>query len=98
MSVSPQITDRLLRLRNTVQQLALQLKQLQQENRKLQQQAEKLQSELDSRTGLIKELQLQADVLKMGVQHWNQTEKKLLEKKIDVYLKEIEKCMALINS
>jgi hypothetical protein len=37
-------------------------------------------------------------VLKLGVSGWNDHEKAELEKRIDVYLKEIDKCIALLNN
>lgn len=70
---------------------------LQKENRQLAIEKENLQKQIAFQNGQIKQLQQQNDVLKSGIQHWHPEQKKLFVKRIDTYLKEIEKCLALIN-
>ena len=38
------------------------------------------------------------DVVKLGSGNLNEAEKNALSKRIDVYLKEIDKCLALLNT
>ena len=70
---------------------------LQKENRKLTIANENLQQELVEKDGQIKSLQQQVAIVKSGIKSWHPEQKKLFVKRIDSYLKEIEKCLALIN-
>ena len=70
---------------------------LQKENKILRAEKENLQGQLTGNEELIKQLQQQTDVLKSGIQSWHPEQKKLFVKRIDLYLKEIEKCLALMN-
>ena len=70
---------------------------LQKENRQLQTEKENLQKQMAFQNDQIKQLQQQNDVLKSGIQHWHPEQKKLFVKRIDSYLREIEKCLALLN-
>ncbi|MDQ2753452.1 MAG: hypothetical protein M3R72_10565 [Bacteroidota bacterium] len=70
---------------------------LQKEKRQLQIEKENLQKQIAYQNDQIKKLEQQNDVLKSGIQHWHPEQKKLFIKRIDSYLKEIEKCLALIN-
>ncbi len=70
---------------------------LQKEVRRLQIEKENGQKQIAFQADQIKQLQQQNDVLKSGIQHWHPEQKKLFVKRIDTYLKEIEKCLALIN-
>ena len=46
----------------------------------------------------LRAIQQQIDVLKLGSGSLNEEEKNALGKRIDIYLKEIEKCLALLNT
>lgn len=70
---------------------------LQKETRRLQIEKENLQKQILFQADQIKQLQQQNDVLKSGIQHWHPEQKKLFVKRIDSYVKEIEKCLALLN-
>lgn len=70
---------------------------LQKEAWSLQLEKENMQKQIAFQADQIKQLQQQNDVLKSGIQHWHPEQKKLFAKRIDTYLKEIEKCLALIN-
>ena len=70
---------------------------LQKENKILRAEKENLQGQLTGNEELIKQLQQQTDVFKSGIQSWHPEQKKLFVKRIDLYLKEIEKCLALMN-
>lgn len=93
-------TDLLTNLQSIRQKLKLLLDKhstLQKENKMLRIEKRNLQQKLVEKDGLIKQLQQQSDVLKSGVQSWHPEQKKLFVKRIDLYLKEIEKCLALMN-
>jgi len=57
----------------------------------------KLQQEKESQTKKIKALEEQQYILKSAAGELNQTEKKEFEKIINQYIREIDKCMALLN-
>lgn len=93
------------------QQLDTQLKSLQtklqlllKQNQLLQKQVTSLQKENDSyknaleeKKEIILQLQQQADAVKLSVNGLDDHEKQQLRKRIDLYLAEIDKCLALIN-
>jgi len=70
---------------------------LQKENRSLRLEKENLLQQLAARETEIKQLKQQTDVLKSGIQAWHPEQKKLFVKRIDEYLREIEKCLAVLN-
>jgi len=70
------------------------------ENQRLQKELEKSQQQVTSRDEHVHSLQQQVDALKLGTSAQSQSpeEKALLEKRINGYLKEIDKCLALLNT
>ena len=68
------------------------------ENQHLQKELNKSQQQVVQRDELIHTLQQQADAFKLGTSAQSPTEKALLEKRINSYLKEIDKCLALLNT
>ncbi len=56
-------------------------------------QSEKLQKETD-----LQALIQQLETVKIGGSQWSASEKAIMEKRIDGYLKEIEKCLLLLNA
>lgn len=90
-----------LQLQNIHQKLQQVLKhyqQLQNENETLKKELKKNQQLLAEKNKQFAELQQKADVLKLGVKEWSDQDKNDLEKRIDSYLKEIEKCLSLLNA
>jgi chromosome segregation ATPase len=85
-------------INDKIQQLLKQYQQLQKENSQLKKQAEKFQSDINAKTAQIYELQHQTDALKLGALAVNEEDKKILQKRIDTYLKEIDKCFNLLNT
>ncbi len=93
-------TDFQIQLQTVTQKLKALLDKhsaLQKENRQLQIEKENQQKQIAFKDDQIQQLKQQNDVLKSGIQHWHPEQKKLFVKRIDTYLKEIEKCLALIN-
>ena len=70
---------------------------LRKENLRLQTEAEKLKETIAAKEEELKQLHRQTDILKSGIKGWHPAQKKLFVKRIDIYLKEIDKCMALLN-
>ncbi len=68
------------------------------ENQRLQKELEKSQQLVASRDEHVHALQQQVDALKLGTSAHSPEEKALLEKRINGYLKEIDKCLALLNT
>lgn len=68
------------------------------ENQRLQKELEKSQQQLLQRDEHVHSLQQQIDALKLGTSAQSPAEKALLEKRINGYLKEIDKCLALLNT
>jgi chromosome segregation ATPase len=85
-------------IQEKVQQLLKQQALLQKENQRLKKEQEKLMLQNEEKQALIMTLQQQLDALKLGSGSLNETEKHALGKRIDVYLKEIDKCLALLNT
>jgi chromosome segregation ATPase len=81
--------------------LQLLLKQqalLQKENQQLKKELEKQTALTEEKQALVLSLQQQVDVVKMGSGSLNEAEKAALSKRIDGYLKEIDQCLALLNT
>lgn len=68
------------------------------ENHRLQKELEKSQQLVTSRDEHIHALEQQVDALKLGTSAQSPEEKALLEKRINGYMKEIDKCLALLNT
>ncbi len=81
-----------------LQQVLKQYQHLQKENAQLKKELEQSQQKNAEKNDQLETLQQQVDVLKLGVRGWSENEKVELEKRIDVYLKEIDKCIALLNN
>ena len=81
-----------------LQQLLKQQSVLQRENQRLKKELDKTTGLLEEKQSLMQSLQQQMDVVKLGSGNLNEAEKNALGKRIDIYLKEIDKCLALLNT
>jgi chromosome segregation ATPase len=70
---------------------------LKRENQRLQAEVQRLNDIIAQKEEELQRLRHQTDVLKSGIQHWQPEQRKLFVKRIDTYLKEIDKCIALLN-
>lgn len=70
---------------------------LRKENIRLQTEAQKLNDILTEKEEELQQLRHQTDILKSGIQSWQPEQKKMFIKRIDTYLREIDKCIALLN-
>lgn len=96
--MSVDLEARLKNIQAKLQQVLKQHQLLQKENLLLKKELEKSQQDNTVKTAQIQQLQQQVDVLKLGVKSWSHDDKAELGKRIDVYLKEIDKCIALLNN
>jgi cell division septum initiation protein DivIVA len=92
------INSQLQVLQVRLQQLIKSYQQLQKENVQLKKNLAKRETEVATKKDHMQKLQHQLDALKLTKSAFDETERTLLEKRIDIYLREIEKCLALLNS
>ena len=85
-------------IQDKLQQLLKQQAMLQKENQRLKKELEKATLLTLEKQELMQTLQQQMDVAKLGSGNLNEAEKNALGKRIDTYLKEIDKCLALLNT
>jgi hypothetical protein len=87
----------LVNLQNKLQLLLKQSQHLIKENISLKNEKELLVDELNKKDEAIKKMQQQIDALKFN-NTMDEDEKKHLEKRIDEYLREIDKCLSILNT
>ena len=85
-------------IQDKLQQLLKQQALLQKENQKLKKDLERSVSESSEKEQSLQAIRQQVDVLKLGSGKLDDAEKNALGKRIDGYLKEIDKCLALLNT
>jgi len=85
-------------LEEKLQKLVQRYELLEKENRKLKAESEKNQILLAQANAKIAKLQQQNDALKIGAEYLSDGDKKMLEYRIDGYLREIDKCLALLDA
>jgi cell division septum initiation protein DivIVA len=91
------VTDHIGHIHSKLQQLLKQYDVLQRENAKQQQLIEGMQRELDSQKTTIEDVQQQNLILKASVTNMAENEKKELERKIQHFIKNIDKCISLLS-
>lgn len=85
------------RINNKLQQLLKQYQLLQKENEQLKTALKELGIEHGNDLNRITQLEEQAGILKSAAGQMNETDKKLFEKTINQYIKEIDKCISLLS-
>jgi pantothenate kinase len=85
------------RIQDKLLQLLRQYQVLQKENRDLQQELSNTQHQLSQQTTEIAALQQKVAILKMSSSAPDDAAKKDFEKRINQYLREIDRCIALLN-
>lgn len=85
-------------LHEKLQLLIKEYKQLQKDNIKLQKEIAVLQSNLLAKNLQLQQLEQKVTAVQISDGHWEDSQKKALQKKIDSYLKEIDKCLALLHA
>lgn len=85
-------------IQDKLQQLLRNQQLLAKENQRLQKDLEKSQQRIEDKEQLMHTLQQQVDAMQLGTTAQSPEEKVMLEKRINGYLKEIDKCLALLNT
>lgn len=85
-------------IQEKLQQLLRSYQVLQKENLQLKEALQQARSAYSDKDEKLKQVQEQLDVLQLSSSNRSAAERKALEKRIDSYLKEIEKCLSLLNA
>ena len=88
----------ILRIEEKVLQLLKQYQQIQKENQQLLKESKSTKAQLENVTTEKNRLLQQVDAMKINGSTMEESSKKDLEKRINLYLKEIDHCLALLNT
>ncbi|MEO6734178.1 MAG: hypothetical protein ABIN01_23355 [Ferruginibacter sp.] len=91
------LEENIKRINNKLQQLLKHYHQLQKENEQLTTSIKNLKLLHQNDQARITELEQQAGILKSAAGKMNETDKKLFEKHINQYIREIDKCIGLLS-
>ena len=89
--------EHIRRINEKLQQLLKKYSFLQKENAKLKNELQAIRSKEKEKDEQLQLLSLRIDVLKASKGEMKEDEKKSFEKKINQYLKDVDKCIALLN-
>ena len=92
------MNEQINRVEEKVQLLLKEFSLSQKEAQRLQKENSKLKEQLTLKTEENRQLQQKLDALRMQGGHSEDGSKKELEKRINIYLKDIDKCLALLHS
>ncbi len=84
-------------IQEKLQRLLRQYNELQKENNQLKKDLEKSSKQSSQYLQAIETLKQQVEVLKISSGNWDENDKKEFEKRINHYIKEIDKCIALLS-
>jgi predicted nuclease with TOPRIM domain len=87
----------LKRIQDKLQQLLKVHASLQKENDQLKGQLEEIGQKFSAQQKNVEELKQKVDILKLNAGEMNEADKKEFEKKINGYLKEIDRCITLLG-
>jgi phage host-nuclease inhibitor protein Gam len=93
----PEVDIHIKRIQEKLQQLIKQYHELQKENMRLKKELEQSTKQSSQHQQIIETLKQQVEVLKISSGNWDEHDKKEFEKRINHYLKEIDKCIALLS-
>ena len=82
---------------NKLQQLLKQYLLLQKDNEKLKEEVNELKESGKRQLGQIEHLEMQVSVLKAASLQMNEADKKVFERKINQYIKDIDKCIIMLS-
>jgi len=91
------IETQLKRIQDKLQQVLKEHAALQKENLRLKEELDKNRTQSFSHQQNIEDLKQQVDVLKISSGDWDSNDKKEFEKRINSYIKEIDRCIALLS-
>lgn len=90
--------QQLKRIQEKLQLILKQYASLQKENSRLKSELEEAHHKVRAQQQMAEELKQQVVILKAGTGDMNEHEKKDFEKRINAYIKEIDRCIALLES
>jgi predicted nucleic acid-binding Zn-ribbon protein len=93
-----ELEQQIKRIQDKLQQLLRQKNALLKENEELKQHLDDSKKSVASQQAAIDELKQQAHVLKMNAADMSTTDKKEFEKRLNLYIKEIDRCIAMLSS
>lgn len=91
------LEKQLKRIQDKLQQVLKDHSALQKENLRLKEELDKNRSQSFTHQQTIEDLKQQVDVLKISSGDWDEGDKKEFEKRINSYIKEIDRCIALLS-
>ncbi len=92
-----EIDDHIKRVNSKLQLLLKQYQMLQRDNERLAESVKELRLSKENETAEISRLQQQVSILKSSIGQMAEPEKKVFEKQINQYIKEIDKCIHLLS-
>ena len=87
----------LKRIQDKLQQMLKQYAVLQKENSRMKEELQRDTKNTLVNQQYIDDLKQQVEVLKITSGNWDETDKKEFEKRINSYIKEIDRCIALLS-
>ena len=92
-----EVENQLKRIQDKLQQVLKDYAALQKENLRLKEELDKNRTQSFANQQNIADLKQQVDVLKITSGDWDEGDKKEFEKRINSYIKEIDRCIALLS-
>ena len=92
-----ELSENILRIKNKLLQLLKKYQALQIENETLNKKVIEFKISNQNQASRIHELQEQVNILKSATGQMNQIDKKIFEKHISQYIREIDKCIGLLS-
>lgn len=96
--IMAELSEQIKSIQDKLQLLLKREAVLQKENQRLKTELQQALADNDQKSGMLHTIQQQLDVLKMGSSTLSESERLVLNKRIDGYLKEIDQCLALLNT
>ena len=91
------LETQLKRIQDKLQQVLKEYAALQKENLRLKEELDKNRTQSFAHQQNIEDLKQQVEVLKITSGDWEEGDKKEFEKRINSYIKEIDRCIALLS-
>ena len=85
------------RIQDKLQQLLRQRDSLLKENEKLKGEVRQLRADHTDHSVMLEQLRQQVEILKVSKGEMNEAEKKTFEKRLGQYIREIDRCIALLG-
>lgn len=93
-----ELENQVKRIQDKLQQLLRQKNALLKENEELKNELNESKKAIAAHQGTIDELKQQASILKMNAADMSDADKKEFERRLSLYIKEIDRCIALLSS